>query len=290
MERPELTKNSLSSMAPVVAELQVVRAVGCECCVSELDGIRVELARGDAVDVDGRVRLIARDPEGDRVDAGRELDGFGHLLPRVIAACRIEVHVLDELLRGLTHIEDHLVVGGVVILSGVARHKRYGAALAGGNREGDGVAALVEVARVGGDDLRFVRRLVARALQVGGDLLVCFVVVPELGVDVRGRGWADLALRHGMAVPARPTSARSPTTVLSRACHAQATASTMVPPNRSSDTSRTKFFRGQDWQTFESFKADLDAYITHWNTTRRQVKLKGLTPAEYRDQALQEAA
>ncbi|MBS4942083.1 MAG: IS3 family transposase, partial [Actinomyces graevenitzii] len=40
----------------------------------------------------------------------------------------------------------------------------------------------------------------------------------------------------------------------------------------------------------ESFKADLDAYITHWNTTRRQVKLKGLTPAEYRDQALREAA
>ena len=36
--------------------------------------------------------------------------------------------------------------------------------------------------------------------------------------------------------------------------------------------------------------ADLDAYITHWNKVRRQVKLKGLTPAEYRDQALQEAA
>ena len=53
---------------------------------------------------------------------------------------------------------------------------------------------------------------------------------------------------------------------------------------------RDEFFRGQDWQTFESFKADLDAYFTHWNTTRRQVKLKGLTPAEYRDQALQEAA
>ena len=53
---------------------------------------------------------------------------------------------------------------------------------------------------------------------------------------------------------------------------------------------KDEFFRGQDWQTFESFKADLDTYITHWNTTRRQVKLKGLTPAEYRDQALQEAA
>ena len=35
---------------------------------------------------------------------------------------------------------------------------------------------------------------------------------------------------------------------------------------------------------------NLDAYITYWNTTRRQVKLKGLTPAEYRDQALQQAA
>ena len=53
---------------------------------------------------------------------------------------------------------------------------------------------------------------------------------------------------------------------------------------------KDEFFRGQDWQTFESFKADLATYITHWNTTRRQVKLKGLTPAEYRDQTLREAA
>ena len=53
---------------------------------------------------------------------------------------------------------------------------------------------------------------------------------------------------------------------------------------------KDEFFRGHDWQTFESFKADLDAYVTHWNTVRRQVKLKGLTPAEYRDQALQQAA
>ena len=53
---------------------------------------------------------------------------------------------------------------------------------------------------------------------------------------------------------------------------------------------KDEFFRGHDWQTFESFKADLATYITHWNTTRRQVKLKGLTPAEYRDQALQQAA
>ena len=40
----------------------------------------------------------------------------------------------------------------------------------------------------------------------------------------------------------------------------------------------------------EEMEGHTDAYITHWNTVRRQVKLKGLTPAEYRDQALQEAA
>ncbi len=31
-------------------------------------------------------------------------------------------------------------------------------------------------------------------------------------------------------------------------------------------------------------------YIRHWNNVRRQVKLKGLTPVEFREQALREAA
>ena len=53
---------------------------------------------------------------------------------------------------------------------------------------------------------------------------------------------------------------------------------------------KDEFFRGRDWETFESFRADLGAYIVHWNTVRRQVALKGLTPAEFRDRALREAA
>ena len=52
---------------------------------------------------------------------------------------------------------------------------------------------------------------------------------------------------------------------------------------------KDEFFRGRDWPDFESFKADLDAYIVHWNTRRRQVRLKGLTPEEFRDQALKDA-
>ena len=49
---------------------------------------------------------------------------------------------------------------------------------------------------------------------------------------------------------------------------------------------KDEFFRGRTWPDFESFKADLDAYVVHWNTRRRQVKLKGLTPEEFRSQPL----
>ena len=49
---------------------------------------------------------------------------------------------------------------------------------------------------------------------------------------------------------------------------------------------KDEFFRGRTWPDFESFEADLDAYVAHWNTRRRQVKLKGLTPEEFRSQSL----
>ncbi len=49
---------------------------------------------------------------------------------------------------------------------------------------------------------------------------------------------------------------------------------------------KDEFFRGRTWPSFEAFKRDLDAYVVHWNTRRRQVKLKGLTPEEFRNQSL----
>ena len=49
---------------------------------------------------------------------------------------------------------------------------------------------------------------------------------------------------------------------------------------------KDELFRGRTWPDFESFKADLDAYVVHWNTRRRQVKLRGLTPEEFRSQSL----
>ena len=49
---------------------------------------------------------------------------------------------------------------------------------------------------------------------------------------------------------------------------------------------KDKLFRNQTWPSFEEFKRDLDAYIVHWSTRRRQVRLKGLTPEEFRNQSL----
>lgn len=52
---------------------------------------------------------------------------------------------------------------------------------------------------------------------------------------------------------------------------------------------KDEFFRNRVWPSFDAFKRDLDAYVVHWNTRRRQVKLKGLTPEEFRNQSLRAA-
>lgn len=49
---------------------------------------------------------------------------------------------------------------------------------------------------------------------------------------------------------------------------------------------KDEFFRGRTWPGFEELKGDLDAYVVHWNTRRRQAKLRGLTPEEFRNQSL----
>ena len=52
---------------------------------------------------------------------------------------------------------------------------------------------------------------------------------------------------------------------------------------------KDEFSRGRDWGDFASFKADLEAYIAHWNTRRRQKALGGLTPEEFRERSLKAA-
>lgn len=49
---------------------------------------------------------------------------------------------------------------------------------------------------------------------------------------------------------------------------------------------KDEFFRGRKFPDFETFKRELEECIEYWNTQRRQVKLKGLTPEEFRSQSM----
>ena len=109
--------------APIVTELQVVCAVRRERRVRELDGIRVELAERNAVDVDGRVLLVLVDREGNRVGARGEFHVDGDIFAPVGVALRlVEGDVLQELLLPLlAHVDHHLVAGAICLRARVTR-------------------------------------------------------------------------------------------------------------------------------------------------------------------------
>nr|WP_217625406.1 IS3 family transposase [Bifidobacterium sp. SO1] len=49
---------------------------------------------------------------------------------------------------------------------------------------------------------------------------------------------------------------------------------------------KDEFYTGREFSSYEEFKAGLDAYIMHWNTKRRQKRLEGHTPEEFRNMSL----
>ena len=49
---------------------------------------------------------------------------------------------------------------------------------------------------------------------------------------------------------------------------------------------KDEFYRGREFDSYERFKHELDAYIIHWNTRRRQIRLEGHTPEEFRSMSL----
>lgn len=49
---------------------------------------------------------------------------------------------------------------------------------------------------------------------------------------------------------------------------------------------KDEFYRNREFDSFERFKTELDAYIVHWNTKRRQIRLEGHTPEEFRNMSL----
>ena len=49
---------------------------------------------------------------------------------------------------------------------------------------------------------------------------------------------------------------------------------------------KDEFHAGREFASYEQFKNELDAYIIHWNTRRRQIRLEGHTPEEFRNMSL----
>jgi transposase InsO family protein len=49
---------------------------------------------------------------------------------------------------------------------------------------------------------------------------------------------------------------------------------------------KDEFYTGRRFTSFDEFKQELDSTIKHWNTQRRQKRLDGRTPKEYRTMLL----
>ena len=52
---------------------------------------------------------------------------------------------------------------------------------------------------------------------------------------------------------------------------------------------KDEFYRGREFDSFDSFKDQLNDYIVYWNTKRYQGRLKGRTPVEYRGHSIRAA-
>ncbi|PLS30452.1 integrase core domain-containing protein, partial [Bifidobacterium margollesii] len=49
---------------------------------------------------------------------------------------------------------------------------------------------------------------------------------------------------------------------------------------------KDEFYTGREFASYEEFETGLNEYIIHWNTRRRQRRLEGRTPEEFRSMSL----
>ena len=52
---------------------------------------------------------------------------------------------------------------------------------------------------------------------------------------------------------------------------------------------KDEFYRHRAFDSFDSFKEQIDAYIAYWNTRRYQARLKGMAPMQYRSHSIRAA-
>ncbi len=49
---------------------------------------------------------------------------------------------------------------------------------------------------------------------------------------------------------------------------------------------KDKSYRGREFDSYEQFKCEPDAYIMHWNIRWRQIRLEGHAPEEFQSMSL----
>ena len=52
---------------------------------------------------------------------------------------------------------------------------------------------------------------------------------------------------------------------------------------------KDEFYRGREFDSFDSFKTQLNEYIIYWNTKRYQLRLNGMAPVQYRGHQIRAA-
>lgn len=124
-----------------------------------------------------------------------------------------------------------------------------------------------------------------------------------VGIEERQHGPDDGDARRARAAPSRPRSPAfrprmaAPTAQLSESSRLERMGLVQSMSRKATclDNAciegffghmKDEFFRGREFDSFDSFKEQLDSYITYWNTRRYQVRLKGMTPVQYRGHSI----
>ena len=126
---------------------------------------------------------------------------------------------------------------------------------------------------------------VAEPRAAGGD-------ARHAAAEAAERSEAGHGERHGLAVPARRATAKGfARPGWCKACRRKGNClDNGVHGAGLFGHIKDEFFRGRDWDRLRApSRKTWTTYIVHWNTRRRQKKLKGLTPEEFRSQSLMAA-
>ncbi len=96
----------------------------------------------------------------------------------------------------------------------------------------------------------------------------------------------DTPQRHGLAIPARLVAEQARELGIRQSMSRKGNCIDNAATEQVFGHLKDEFYTGREFASYEEFKSELDAYIIHWNTRRRQIRLEGHTPEEFRNMSL----